>query len=472
MSFGAGSGFPTRAWGQGYAVRPVSFGRRLAFFFLLIVLVPALALVAVLLAVSQDSRQGKADAQLAAGLDTAVALYEERAGAAEGPARELAQDPQLPTALATLDRADLAAFAESAIQRPDVVAVELDDTEGAPVAAAGTDEGFAYTELGLQQNGQEVGRLKVTSTLAADYVDQLHRLTGREVVVSQEGVPLASTVTPPSEEIQPGETRGLTLDGKDFRAHLLALGNGGEETVLLAGPPKVGGFLPIGTASVLLLIGALLVATFFAYGLARALAGLYTRAAQEALTDPLTGLWNRRRLSEILPIEVDRALRFRHQLSLLIFDVDDFKAINDREGHPQGDAVLRAVADVLRERTRSIDLAARFGGDEMALILLETDFEGAVVLAERLRTGVREVEIPTRNGQAMRVTISVGVATLPDSAVDVEELVDAADNALLRAKRAGKNQIRTAPARNVKVDPAVRRAQQGSGGHRRGRTPS
>jgi predicted signal transduction protein with EAL and GGDEF domain len=72
----------------------------------------------------------------------------------------------------------------------------------------------------------------------------------------------------------------------------------------------------------------------------------------------------------------------------------------------------------------------------------------------------------------MRVTISVGVATLPDSAVDVEELVDAADNALLRAKRAGKNQIRTAPARNVKVDPAVRRAQQGSGGHRRGRTPS
>jgi diguanylate cyclase (GGDEF)-like protein len=425
----------------------VSFGRRLAFFFLLIVLVPILALVAVLLAVSQDSRQGKADAQLAAGLDTAVALYDERAAGAEGAARQLAQDPALPTAIDSLDRDALTAFAETAIQRPDVVAVELDDADGNAVTSAGTDEGFAYTELGLQQSGEEVGALKVSSTLATDYADELNRLTGREVVVSRDGVALSSTVTPPADPIEPGETRDLTLDQRDFRAHLLALGSGGEETVLLAGPTKVGGFLPIGAASVVLLIGALLVAGFFAYGLARALAGLYTRVAQEALTDPLTGLWNRRRLSEILPIEVDRALRFQHQLSLLIFDVDDFKAINDREGHPQGDTVLQTVADVLREKTRSIDLAARFGGDEMALILIETDFEGAVVLAERLRSGVRETEVPTRDGQSMQVTISVGVASLPDSAVDVEGLVDAADNALLRAKRAGKNQIRTAPAR-------------------------
>ncbi len=410
-------------------------------------LVPILALFAVLLAVSQDSRRGKADAQLAAGLDTAVALYDERAAAAEGAAHQLVTDPALPTAIATLDRDGLTAFAESAAQRPDVVAVELDDADGAPVAEAGTDEGFAYTELGLEQNGEEVGSLKVSSTLAADYAAELHRLTGREVVVSREDAPLSSTVPPPAERIEPGETHDLTLDGRDFRAHLLALGSGGEETVLLAGPPRVGGFLPIGFASVLLLIGALLVAGFFAYGLARALAGLYTRVAEEALTDPLTGLWNRRRLSEILPVEVDRALRFNHQLSLLIFDVDDFKAINDREGHPQGDAVLRTVADVLRDKTRSIDLAARFGGDEMAVILLETDFEGAVVLAERLRTGVKEAEVPTRDGEEMGMTISVGVATLPDSAVDVEALVDAADNALLRAKRAGKNQIRTAPLR-------------------------
>lgn len=450
----------------------MSFGRRLAFFFLLIVLVPTLALIAVLLAVSQDSRRGKADAQLAAGLDTAVALYDERAADADAVARQLAQDPQLPTAIATLDRASLTAFAQSAVQRPDVVAVELDDADGASVAEAGTDEGFAYTELGLQQSGEEVGALKVSSTLAADYAAELHRLTDREVVVSREGVPLSSTVTPAAEPIEPGETRDLTLDQREFRAHLLAPGSADDETVLLAGPPKVGGFLPIGAASVVLLIGALLVAGFFAYGLARALAGLYTRVAEEALTDPLTGLWNRRRLSEILPVEVDRALRFDHQLSLLIFDVDDFKAINDREGHPQGDAVLKTVADVLREKTRSIDLAARFGGDELALILIETDFEGAVVLAERLRTGVRETAVPKRNGEAMRVTISVGVATLPDSAVDVEALVDAADSALLRAKRAGKNQIRTAPARKDGAGPAAPEPKKGTGGKRRRRAPS
>ncbi len=450
----------------------MSFGRRLAFFFLLIVLVPTLALVAVLLAVSNDSRRGKADAQLAAGLDTAVALYDERVADADVVARQLARDPELPTAIERLDRAALTTFAESAAQRRDVTAVEINDADGALVTAAGIDDAFAFTDLVLQQGGKKVGTLNVSSTTAPDYAGELHQLTGREVVVSREGVPLSSTVTPPAEPIEPGETSDLTLDGREFRAHLLNLDSTDEETVLLAGPPKVGGFLPISRPSVLLLIAALLLAGFFAFGLARALTGLYTRVAQEAITDPLTGLWNRRRMSEILPREVDRALRFDHQLSLLIFDVDDFKAINDRAGHPQGDLVLRAVADIVRGRTRSIDVAARYGGDEIALILFETDFEGAAILAERLRTGVREAEIPARNGEATRVTISVGVATLPDAAVDVDALVEAADNALLRAKRAGKNQIRTAPARPAGARGKPPRARNGGEERRRPRAPS
>jgi diguanylate cyclase (GGDEF)-like protein len=105
------------------------------------------------------------------------------------------------------------------------------------------------------------------------------------------------------------------------------------------------------------------------------------------------------------------------------------------------------VADVVRTKTRSIDVAARYGGDEIALMLLETDFDGAVILAERLRTGVKEAGVSLRNGRPMGVTISIGVATLPASAVEVDALVDAADDALLRAKRAGKDQIRTAPGR-------------------------
>jgi diguanylate cyclase (GGDEF)-like protein len=446
----------------------VSFGRRLALFFLLIVLVPALALVAVLLAVSQDSRRGKADARLAAGLDTAVALYDERVENADASARELARDPDLSIGLSLLDRARLATFAESAALRADVEAVEVEATDGTLVAAAGSDDAFAFTELVLRQSGVEVGKLMVSSTPASEYAAELHRLTDREIVVSREGVPLSSTVTPPAEPIAPGETRDVTLDQREFRAHLLALDADDDETVLLAGPPRFGGFLPIGGISVLLLIGALLVAAFFAYGLARALAGLYTRVAEEAITDPLTGLYNRRRMSELLSREVDRANRFEHQLSLLIFDVDDFKAINDREGHPQGDAVLKAVADVVRMKTRSIDVAARYGGDEIALMLLETDFDGAVILAERLRTGVKEAGVSLRNGRPMGVTISIGVATLPASAVEVDALVDAADDALLRAKRAGKDQIRTAPgrARDERVRPT--RAWRDAGG-RKGR---
>jgi diguanylate cyclase (GGDEF)-like protein len=183
-----------------------------------------------------------------------------------------------------------------------------------------------------------------------------------------------------------------------------------------------------------------------AFALARILTRLHDRVAAQAVTDPLTGLWNRRHMAETLEREVSRALRFGHPISLIILDVDDFKKINDRQGHLQGDIVLEHVADVVREAIRSIDVAARYGGDELALILLETDREGASVLAERLREQVRDTEVPRRDDGTMSVTISVGVATIPDSAGDLESLVDSADRALLRAKRAGKNQIRTAPS--------------------------
>jgi diguanylate cyclase (GGDEF)-like protein len=132
-------------------------------------------------------------------------------------------------------------------------------------------------------------------------------------------------------------------------------------------------------------------------------------------------------------------------MSLIILDIDDFKKINDQLGHLQGDMVLERVADVVREATRSIDVAARYGGDELALILVETTREGATILGERLAERMRETDVPLRDGGAMGVTISVGVATVPDSAQDLESLVDAADRALLRAKRAGKNQLRIAP---------------------------
>jgi diguanylate cyclase (GGDEF)-like protein len=177
--------------------------------------------------------------------------------------------------------------------------------------------------------------------------------------------------------------------------------------------------------------------------MARTLTQLHDRVASEAITDPLTGLYNRRRLQESLSREVDRATRFGHELALLIVDVDEFKAINDTRGHPAGDAVLQAVSNTLREMTRTIDIGIRYGGDELAMIVIETGLDGGERLAERMRAGVAGLAIDAGSGEPVRATVSIGVAAVPDSAKEMEALVFAADQALLEAKRAGKNQIRT-----------------------------
>ena len=230
-----------------------------------------------------------------------------------------------------------------------------------------------------------------------------------------------------------------------YRGHVTTLNPGDGETLLLLGPPKSGGVLGIGRVGLVIMVGFLVAAVVLAWGLARTLTRLHQRVAAQAATDPLTGLWNRRHMGDTLDREVARALRFGHPISLIILDVDDFKQINDRRGHMQGDIVLERVSGVVRESTRSIDLAARYGGDELALILVETGREGAGILGERLAERMRETQVPLREGGTMGVTISVGVATIPDSAQNLDSLVDAADRALLRAKRAGKNQIRAAP---------------------------
>jgi diguanylate cyclase (GGDEF)-like protein len=123
-----------------------------------------------------------------------------------------------------------------------------------------------------------------------------------------------------------------------------------------------------------------------------------------------------------------------------MLDLDDFKQINDTRGHQQGDQVLRDVAALLREYSREIDAPARYGGEELALILPQTDLEGAYQLAERLREGIETHQITMLDGHApLRVTASIGVAAFPDSANDAADLVAMADAALYNAKRAGKN---------------------------------
>jgi diguanylate cyclase (GGDEF)-like protein len=170
--------------------------------------------------------------------------------------------------------------------------------------------------------------------------------------------------------------------------------------------------------------------------------GLHETVERQAVTDDLTGLSNRRRFQETLSAEVERSKRFGQDLGLVLLDIDDFKAVNDTYGHQQGDLVLREVARILKASGREIDEPARYGGEELAVILPGTDLPGAFELAERVREGIEGLRLPILGDDAhepLRVTASFGAAALPVSAEDVRGLVAAADEALYQAKRAGKN---------------------------------
>ena len=165
-------------------------------------------------------------------------------------------------------------------------------------------------------------------------------------------------------------------------------------------------------------------------------ARLYTLA----VTDELTGLYAHRFFQQALAREADRYRRYGRCVSLLMLDVDELKHVNDEHGHPAGDRCLREVASVVRRCVRDVDVACRYGGEEFAVILSETDARSAAAVAERIRAEVEAESFATDRWPA-QVTVSIGVAACPDDATTAEELLDAADRALYAAKRAGKNRV-------------------------------
>jgi diguanylate cyclase (GGDEF)-like protein len=168
------------------------------------------------------------------------------------------------------------------------------------------------------------------------------------------------------------------------------------------------------------------------------------RAEALSVTDDLTQLYNSRYLSQVLRRETKRASRSGRPLSLLFVDLDGFKGINDQHGHLFGSRALVEAASVIRTSARETDMVARFGGDEFALILPDTGSEGAAAVGDRVRDRIAEFQFLQADGLAIRLTVSVGVATLPDVADSADGLIQAADDAMYWVKDHGKNGIHIA----------------------------
>lgn len=167
---------------------------------------------------------------------------------------------------------------------------------------------------------------------------------------------------------------------------------------------------------------------------------MYSQTRYMSVTDPLTGLYNRRHFEDNLEREFLRAVRYDNNLSFAIIDVDFFKKVNDTYGHSYGDYVLKEVAYLILQTFRKTDMVFRYGGEEFAVIITETPIEKAVIPLERLRKSISEYPF-SYNGTRIKVTVSIGVSEVNKQTESVHQLFENADKALYKAKENGRNQI-------------------------------
>jgi diguanylate cyclase (GGDEF)-like protein len=222
--------------------------------------------------------------------------------------------------------------------------------------------------------------------------------------------------------------------------------------VAIGSPP--GTSLETATAVVIVNLTALILLTYVATVIAREQRRARDAAIRLSAIDPLTGLFNRSFFFAAIEREIARCARSGRGFCLLMMDLDELKAVNDRLGHFYGDRVLRGVGEVVSAGVRRIDTAARYGGDEFVVLLPETDPTGAFVLAEKIRIGVQDmaVDLPTTGPQP---SLSVGVVSFPDDGRTADELMISADGAMYASKRAGKNRVTGVSAPRVLIESGV-----------------
>jgi diguanylate cyclase (GGDEF)-like protein len=635
----------------------MSFRGRLTLFFVLIVVLPMIAVGVLVTQVTDASRSAKADARLDAGLDTATNIYRDDLAAAVRAAKAIGSDPDLGDSLRADDTAALRNDVARLAVEQDAVAVTLRAPDGRVLASLGPTNPVAATETQLTSGARELGSLLVSTTAADDYLGEVHRLTGREAALATEDGPTSATLDLDSSTDIPadGDSEDVSVGSDDLRVASAALPGAGDLRVALFGPIESRSFFASSPGVIAAIAAFFLVALLFVvavqrtlqaqvaamldaahrigagdfsrkvpvvgrdemaglasefnkmsdqleaqmaelrrqqveidrsirrigeafaagldrsalleilaetaisassaeYGLialtgregaeaevgistdelqdavlaaeadanrsgelaevnregAHALSGplrrigepgsnigvmtvarrdepfgpgerdvflyligqaaasienvaLHELVSEQAVTDDLTQLSNKRAFRNFAEREAARAKRFKSSLSLLVLDIDDFKQVNDTHGHLQGDEVLRRVARALDAESREIDMPARYGGEEFVVGLPETGLQGAEELAERVRERIAGERVPlVGTDGTLKVTASIGVASLPDSAGDVESLIAAADAALYAAKRGGKNKVVVASA--ATTDGALkRRAMDGAG---------
>ena len=425
----------------------VNFRNRLALFFVLVVVVPMLAVAFMLFRLIGQSENGKSDAAIAAQHDVAQRLFGEQRARANRAIRDVvADDPVLRSSIADGELRRAAKRARQLVKFHGIERILLVRDRRA-ILQAGDKTALAPAVRRVESStGRSLGRLEVSVIDAGAYARRVRQITGLHAVVRNGRASLASTVPLAAMRELPADGDEIAVGGRTYRVvsfndpsaftgqrlRVSTLG-----TIEGTGERIRNGRLTAG----LILLGFFLIAIACAVLVSKENVQLHETVVLASVTDERTGLANSRAFREALTDEIERSKRYGTAVGLVLMDLDGFGRFNKIYGQQQGNVVLREVARVLRETSREVDHPARPNiGDEFAIIVPGTDLEGTFNLAERVRERIDALRITSLDGQPeITVTTSCGVAAVPPVAADERMLFAAADGALREAKRAGKN---------------------------------
>ena len=423
----------------------MSFRRRLLLSVLLILIVPVVLIVVLFVALSRETQDARTDARISGALPAVVSEYRDAVEAADVAAAETGRDSDLAAAV-TGPVSARPVLLKRLVAEHNLTWLEI-KSPAIGTLQAGTGSPFAIAETKVR-TPRGVLRLRVSTSGHRVFRDDAGNLVALPVATGTGIRVIASDPALPRDVLEldepPPQTVAVEGSPDDLRARVFELrGEGGPPTrIALAAPLGDSVLAGRGALIAVFIVAFIAMAALSAVFLLRGLGREHEGVVEQALTDALTGLANHRRFRETIAQEVERSQRYKHDMSVLLMDLDDFKAVNDNYGHPQGDEVLRRIADVLRAESRNIDMPARYGGEEFAILLPETDVRGAAEVGDRIRRRLQRTQISVDGAdEPIVMSGSIGVAGTPDFPLVPNELIEAADRALYEAKRTGKDRV-------------------------------